>query len=84
MRLGAKKIRPASSRWFERFVSERLPPLPEVARPGAHSLPDGDRDFVDWGIERWSEERPTTLDLSSIAVVGRDIYLSFEDGTASS
>jgi DNA-binding MarR family transcriptional regulator len=28
------------------------------------------RDFVDWVIERWSEERPE-LDLSSIAVVGR-------------
>ena len=28
------------------------------------------RDFVDWVIERWSEERPD-LDLSSIAVVGR-------------
>jgi DNA-binding MarR family transcriptional regulator len=27
-------------------------------------------DFVDWVIERWSEERPE-LDLSSIAVVGR-------------
>ena len=28
------------------------------------------RDFVDWVIERWSEERPE-LDASSIAVVGR-------------
>src|SRR5262245_38010946 len=27
-------------------------------------------DFVDWVIERWSEERPE-LDLSSIAVAGR-------------
>lgn len=28
------------------------------------------RDFVDWVIERWSEERPE-LDVSSIAVIGR-------------
>ena len=28
------------------------------------------RDFIDWVIERWSEERPD-LDVSSIAVVGR-------------
>jgi DNA-binding MarR family transcriptional regulator len=28
------------------------------------------RDFVDWVIDRWSEERPE-LDLSSISVVGR-------------
>jgi DNA-binding MarR family transcriptional regulator len=28
------------------------------------------RDFVDWVIVRWSEERPE-LDLSSIAVIGR-------------
>jgi DNA-binding MarR family transcriptional regulator len=33
------------------------------------------RDFVDWVIERWSEERPE-LDLSSISVVGRVLRIA--------
>jgi DNA-binding MarR family transcriptional regulator len=33
------------------------------------------RDFVDWVIERWAEERPD-LDLSSVEIVGRLLRIS--------
>jgi DNA-binding MarR family transcriptional regulator len=34
-----------------------------------------ERDFVDWVIERWTEERPD-LDLSSVEIVGRLLRIS--------